>query len=132
MGDVIADNTWIDGRWYVRKGTRREDVQADLVGKVGAHLWGEAGEQASFSADGEALTGLRDTVWIDGKSYGKGTVPPADVIPKVGSHMWVPGFTPPQAAGPEEPAEPEADEVEGPAPVTEPEPSGTPQPPPQG
>lgn len=109
----MLDNSWVGGQ-LVTKGTRQEDVPAELVGLVGSHLWVDEAAGANIdAATGEALTGLKDTVWIDGKSYAKGSIPPADVIPKVGTHMWVQGFAPTVsgAAAPVAPAAPpEVDE----------------------
>lgn len=92
-GRVVSDNVYISGV-LVEAGTREADVPAELVGRVGEHLWELEGDQASVSSAGEALVGLRENVWIGGKCYDKGTVPPADIIPLVGAHMWVAGFSP--------------------------------------
>lgn len=90
----MLDNSWVGGQ-LVTKGTRQVDVPPGIVGLVGSHLWVDETVGANIDATtGEALTGLKDTVWIDGKSYAKGSIPPADVIPKVGVHMWVQGFAP--------------------------------------
>lgn len=93
-GQVIADGVWV-GSEFISKGTRRDAIAPDLAGRVGSHLWVEEAERANVDpTTGAALTGLKDGVWIDGVFYAKGTVPPHDVIPKVGAHMWVQGFAP--------------------------------------
>jgi hypothetical protein len=91
---VIADGVWVGGE-YLSKGTRRDAIDPELAARVGAHLWVEEAVRANIDAmTGEALTGLKDGVWIDGVFYARGTVPPNEVIGKVGAHMWVQGFPP--------------------------------------
>lgn len=91
---VLADNTWVGGT-LLTKGTRREALDPDVVAVVGSHLWVDEAERANIDEmTGEALTGLKDGVWIDGAFYAKGTVPPNEVIGKVGAHMWAQGFPP--------------------------------------
>jgi len=141
MGQVITDNVWI-GPVFVAKGTRRADVSDEVAGRVGAHLWSEEEEGSNVSPSGVALSGLRDSVFIDGVLYEKGSVPPDEVIPKVGSHMWADGYTPPPVSnGPEiateqpdpPPAGPEVaseGDLDGPVPPasSEPDPGDTPPP----
>jgi hypothetical protein len=119
MGQVVSDTVWIGNPAHmVEKGTRREDVPAELVGLIGEHVWEDEGENANVTADGVALSGLRSAVSIDGVMYSAGTVPPDDVLPKVGSHMWVPGFVPPTPAASEDSeSEPEWDREQEQAPA---------------
>lgn len=97
MGQVLSDNVWI-GRSLLTKGSLRENIDPDLVGLVGSHLWADETAQPNVDpSSGKALTGLVDNVWVAGKLYAKGSTDiPADVIPKIGDHMWVDG--PPSAA----------------------------------
>jgi hypothetical protein len=94
MGQVIGETVWVGTR-MVEAGTRREDLPAEVASSIGEHNWAEESTGLAVSASGQALTGLRSTVHIDGKQYDIGTVPPDDVLPKVGAHLWVPGFVPP-------------------------------------
>lgn len=97
MGQVLSDNVWV-GRTLLTKGLLRDSIDPELVGLVGSHLWvDEAARPNIDPSSGQALTGLVDNVWVDGKMYAKGSTDiPADVIPKIGDHMWVDG--PPSAA----------------------------------
>lgn len=108
MAQIVGESVWVGGK-LLEAGTPREQVPAEIAGQVGDHVWVEEGEKPVLGADGESLTGLRSAVHIGGKLYEAGTVPPDDVLPLVGSHMWVPGFAPPgaeQEAGETAAAEP--------------------------
>jgi hypothetical protein len=106
MSQVLADNTWVDeGRVFLERGTRREDVDPKVLALIGSHLWVDEGARPNVDeVTGLAVTGLRDNVIVDGVLYEKGTAPPAEVAAKIGDHMWVNG--PPAAAAPEPAAEP--------------------------
>lgn len=94
MGQIVSSNTWI-GTVLVEKGARRESLPAEVVSQISDHLWADEGDQPNIGASGEALTGLRASTYINGVLYEKGSIPPPEVIPLVGDHMWVDGFAPP-------------------------------------